>query len=150
METHRKQERKWTSMSGPSLKKQDAHSSIHEAALNEAKELRELYRRCLEEGDKEKALHVAEITIEHWESRTLAHAESEENGLYKEMAKENPELNELVIQLTRDHDLMRRVVEDMKKVLLNREPNEQFIRLIDGLIIVDELHNEDEMNKLLA
>ncbi|WP_066287733.1 hemerythrin domain-containing protein [Bacillus sp. FJAT-29937] len=137
-------------MSGPSLKKQDAHSSIHEAALNEAKELRELYRRCLEEGDKEKALHVAEITIEHWESRTLAHAESEENGLYKEMAKENPELNELVIQLTRDHDLMRRVVEDMKKVLLNREPNEQFIRLIDGLIIVDELHNEDEMNKLLA
>lgn len=137
-------------MSGPSLKKQDAHSSIHEAALNEAKELRELYRRCLEEGDKEKALHVAEITIEHWESRTLAHAESEENGLYKEMAKENPELNELVIQLTRDHDLMRRVVEDMKKALLNREPNEQFIRLIDGLIIVDELHNEDEMNKLLA
>lgn len=137
-------------MSGPSLKKQDAHSSIHEAALNEAMELRELYRRCLKEGDNHKALHVAEITIEHWESRTLAHAESEENGLYKEMAQENPQLQDLVLQLTRDHDLMRRMVEDMKEKLKKHEPDEHFIRLMDGLIIVDQIHNDDEMNKLLA
>lgn len=137
-------------MSGPSLKKQDAHSSIHEAALNEAKELASLFHRCLEENDKEKALHIAEIIIEHWESRTLAHAQSEEEGLYKEMKEEHPELNDLVVQLTRDHDIMRRIVEQMKRMLENQEADKRFLKLLDGLIIVDLIHNEDEMNKLLG
>lgn len=137
-------------MSGPSLKKTDAHSSIHEAALNEARDLRELYRQCLEKEEKEKGLHVAEVIIEHWETRTLAHAESEETGLYKEMVEENPNLQETVIQLTRDHDLMRNVVEQMKELLAKKQVDEEFMRLLDGMIVIDEIHNEDEMNKLLA
>lgn len=136
-------------MSGPSLKKPDAHSSIHEAALNEAKELRDIFQRCLEDGQKEKALQVAEIIIEHWETRTLKHAESEEEGLYKEMVMENPELKDLVIQLTRDHDIMRRIVQQMKEMLQKKEVSEEFTSLMDGVILVDLIHNEDEMNKLL-
>lgn len=137
-------------MSGPSLKKVDAHSSIHEAALNEARELRELYRHCLVKDKKDKALQVAEITIEHWETRTLKHAESEEEGMYKEMVDENPELHEVVIELTRDHNLMRNVVEQMKEFLGKKKVGEEFISFIDALIIIDEIHNEDEMNKLLG
>lgn len=137
-------------MSGPSLRKQDAHSSIHESALNEAKELRSLLKKCLNEGHKEKALQVAEVTIEHWESRTLQHAKSEEEGLYKELVEENPSLQHLVIELTRDHDIMRKVVEQMKNLLINDEADERMISLLDSLIIVDSIHNEDEMNKLLA
>ncbi|MFS0862904.1 hemerythrin domain-containing protein [Fredinandcohnia sp. 179-A 10B2 NHS] len=137
-------------MSGPSLKKQDAHSSIHEAALNEAKELRNLFRKCLEEGDKEKALQVAEIAIDHWESRTLKHADSEESGLYKEMVEEDPSREKIVNQLTRDHDLMRRIVATMKKSLETQEADYRMIPLLDSLIIIDEIHNDDEMNKLLA
>lgn len=136
-------------MSGPSLKKVDAHSSIHEAALNEAKALRGIFQKCLEEGEMEKALQVAEITIEHWEARTLKHAESEEEGLYKELAEENPGLKHLVIQLTRDHDLMRIIVEQMNELLTKNEMDERMISLLDALIIVDSIHNEDEMNKLL-
>ncbi len=135
-------------MSGPSLNKQDAHSSIHEAALNEARDLRDLFRNCIEK-DKEKALQVAEITIEHWELRTLQHAEAEEKGLYKDLVEENPALSDTVIQLTRDHDLMRRVVGKMKEMLLSDEANEQMLKLIDSLIIIDEIHNEDEMTKIL-
>lgn len=137
-------------MSGPSLKKIDAHSSIHEAALTEARELRELYRHCVAKDKKEKALQVAEITIEHWETRTLKHAESEEEGMYKEMVEENPELQEAVIQLTRDHDLMRNVVGQMKTFLAKKKVSEEFISFMDALIIIDEIHNEDEMNKLLG
>ncbi|MED3553725.1 hemerythrin domain-containing protein [Cytobacillus praedii] len=136
-------------MSGPSLKKQDAHSLIHEAALNEAKELRDIFQRCLEDGQKEKALQVAEVIIEHWETRTLKHAESEEEGLYKEMVLENPQLKDLVVQLTRDHDIMRRIVQQMKEMLQKQEVDEEFTTLMDGVIIVDLIHNEDEMNKLL-
>jgi hypothetical protein len=135
-------------LSGPSLSKQDAHSSIHEAALNEARDLRELFHNCIEK-DKEKALQVAEITIEHWELRTLQHAEAEEKGLYKDLVEENPDLSDTVIQLTRDHDLMRRVVGKMKEMLLSDEANEQMLKLIDSLIIIDEIHNEDEITKLL-
>ncbi len=137
-------------MSGPSLKKRDAHSSIHEAALNEAKELRDLFQKCLEEGVKERAVQVAEIVIEHWESRTLKHAESEEDGLYREIVEENPKLSQLVIQLTRDHDLMRRMVAEMKNLLIKNEIDERMISLLDSLLVVDSIHNEDEMNKLLT
>ena len=137
-------------MSGPSLKKRDAHSSIHEAALNEAKELRDLFQKCLEEGVKERAVQVAEIVIEHWESRTLKHAEAEEEGLYREIVEENPNLRQLVIQLTRDHDLMRRMVAEMKDLLNKNEMDERMISLLDSLLVVDSLHNEDEMNKLLT
>ncbi|MBW3496757.1 hypothetical protein I6L50_33420 (plasmid) [Bacillus sp. FDAARGOS_1420] len=137
-------------MSGPSLKKRDAHSSIHEAALNEARELREFFCKYLHKNQKEKAVQIAEIIIEHWESRTLKHAESEEEGLYKEIVKENQEMEKTVIQLTRDHDLMRRIVEGMKERLQTKEPDERIIMLIDSLIIIDEIHNEDEMNNLLS
>lgn len=137
-------------MSGPSLKKQESHSSIHEAALNEAKELKDLFRKCLEDGERERALQVAGIAIEHWETRTLKHAEAEEDGLYKEMVEENPELEQLIIQLTRDHDLMRRIVETMKESLQTQKADYRMITLLESLIIIDEIHNEDEMNKLLA
>lgn len=137
-------------MSGPSLKKQESHSSIHEAALNEAKELKDLFRKCLEDGERGRALQVAGIAIEHWETRTLKHAEAEEDGLYKEMVEENPELEKLIIQLTRDHDLMRRIVETMKESLQTQKADYRMITLLESLIIIDEIHNEDEMNKLLA
>ncbi|MGH1287831.1 hypothetical protein [Bacillus toyonensis] len=137
-------------MSGPSLKKREAHSSIHEAALNEARELREIFHKSLHKNQKEKAVQIAEIIIEHWESRTLKHAESEEEGLYKEIVKENQEMEKTVIQLTRDHDLMRRIVDGMKERLQTKEPDERIIMLIDSLIIIDEIHNEDEMNNLLS
>lgn len=137
-------------MSGPSLKKQDSHSSIHEAALNEAKELRQLFRKCIESGDVEKTLQVAAVVIEHWESRTLQHAAAEEEGLYKDMVKENPQLERVVHELTRDHDLMRRIVSNMKERLHAEDVDNRMLSLLDSLIIIDEIHNEDEMNRLLT
>ncbi|WHY83869.1 hemerythrin domain-containing protein [Neobacillus novalis] len=137
-------------MSGPSLRKPDAHSSIHEAALNEALELRNLFQKCLDDGEIEKALQVIEVTIEHWETRTLKHAEAEEEGLYKDIVKENPGLKSTVIQLTRDHDLMRRIVENMKVMLQTQEPDKRMISMLDSLVLIDEIHNEDEMNNLLG
>ncbi|NHC41754.1 hemerythrin domain-containing protein [Bacillus sp. MM2020_1] len=136
-------------MSGPSLRKRDAHSSIHEAALNEALELRELFQRCLEDNETEKALQVIEVAIEHWESRTLKHAEAEEEGLYKDIVDENPDMISTVIQLTRDHDLMRRIVETLKNRLQSQKPDQQMVTLLDSLVIIDKIHNADEMNKLL-
>jgi len=70
--------------------------------------------------------------------------------LYKEIIEQNPKLEKLVNQLTRDHDLMRRIVATMKKSLETQEADYRMIPLLDSLIIIDEIHNDDEMNKLLA
>jgi hypothetical protein len=136
-------------LSGPSLRKRDAHSSIHEAALNEALELRGIFQKCLEDGETEKAIQVIDVAIEHWESRTLQHADAEEEGLYKDIVDENPDMLSTVIQLTRDHDLMRRIVKILNNRLQSHPPDQQMITLLDSLVIIDEIHNEDEMNKLL-
>lgn len=136
-------------MSGPSLHKQDAHELIHEAALEEARELRDLYQRCLEEKAGEKALKVAEVIIEHWESRTLQHAHAEEEGLYKDILKNQPEMKEKVVQLTRDHDLMRKSVQQLKQYLQEEKMGDRFLSVVDALIIIDEFHNEDEVHELL-
>ncbi|MFB6466871.1 hemerythrin domain-containing protein [Cytobacillus sp. Hz8] len=137
-------------MSGPSLKKQDAHTSIHEAALNEAKDLNQLFKTCLEKDEMDRAMQVAEIILEHWESRTLKHAEAEEEGLYQEMVSEKPKLEKTVHQLTRDHDLMRRIVSQVKESFEKKKADYEVLSLMEALIIIDEIHNEDEMNKLLA
>lgn len=59
-------------------------------------------------------------------------------------------MEKTVIQLTRDHDLMRRIVEEMKERLQAKELDDRMIMLIDSLIVIDEIHNEDEMNNLLS
>ncbi|MGI2275184.1 hypothetical protein ACQ23P_13185, partial [Staphylococcus cohnii] len=75
-------------MAGPSLRKADSHNSIHEASLSEARELTEILSKVI--NQKHKALEVAYVLLEHWEARVLAHADVEEEGLYPELAGDNP------------------------------------------------------------
>lgn len=131
-------------MSGPALKHWDSHSSIHEAALGEAIELTELLRRCRGKQDLEKALEVAYIAVEHWETRTLCHADEEEEGLYLEFVEQHPEVKEFVTALTRDHKLMRYLVDEIKQILHDHGNFDEVIRRFDAIILIDLLHNKDE------
>ena len=131
-------------MSGPALKQWDSHSAIHEAALGEAEELTELLRHCIDKEELEKALEVTYITVEHWETRTLCHAESEEEGLYIEIAEKKPELKGTIVALTRDHTLMRYLIEDIKQILSKRGAFPEILKRFDALLLIDRLHNGDE------
>lgn len=131
-------------MSGPALRKLDSHSSIHGAALQEAMELNNIMENLLKEKDQDRALEVAFIAIEHWETRTLAHAESEESGLYQEIAKERPEHRETIIKLKRDHDLLRLLVKSIKGELNQGKISEEVLQKFHALILVDEMHNQEE------
>ncbi|GIP55175.1 hypothetical protein J42TS3_42100 [Paenibacillus vini] len=135
-------------MSGPALRKVDSHSSIHEAALEEARELTELFGRALELGERERALELAYITVEHWETRTLQHALSEEEGLYIEALNMKPELQPVIIALTRDHDLLREIVQEVKIMLAGGEVSREILYRFQSLIVLDQLHNRDEMEML--
>ncbi|GJM72478.1 hypothetical protein HMSSN036_46940 [Paenibacillus macerans] len=131
-------------MSGPSLRRADSHGLIHEAALEEAGELAELLERSLLRGERDKALDIAWIAVEHWESRTLQHAQSEEEGLYLEAVELKPQLRDVIIALTRDHNLMRELVAEIKARLERGEMDEQVLQRFQALILIDQIHNRDE------
>ncbi|KAF6568214.1 MULTISPECIES: hypothetical protein [Paenibacillus] len=135
-------------MSGPALRHVDSHSMIHEAALGEARELTELLDRSIKKGELDKAEEIAYITVEHWEGRTLQHAASEEEGLYVEAVGIKSELKNVIISLTRDHQLMREIVAEIKELLAQSKVGGELLARFQALIIVDELHNRDEMNML--
>lgn len=131
-------------MSGPGLKHVDSHSSIHEAALNEAIELNEIITKLFEVNEFDKALEVAYVAVEHWEARTLKHAEEEEKGLYKELVDTSPDLKEDIIRLTRDHDLLRILVNEIKELLKKEGINEMVLQKLYSLVHVDLIHNATE------
>ncbi|MUK88009.1 hypothetical protein GMD78_06300 [Ornithinibacillus sp. L9] len=131
-------------VSGPGLKQVDSHAAIHEAALSEARELNDILTQLLKDEQKEKALEIAYITVEHWETRTLRHAEAEENGLYKDLVEESPELENDVIALTRDHNTMRYFVKKIKETLENEGINDEVLQQFHALVHVDMFHNLEE------
>ncbi|MFD1360503.1 hemerythrin domain-containing protein [Lentibacillus salinarum] len=135
-------------MSGPALKDVDSHTAIHEAALNEAIELTTMLDNLYRDNQQEKALELAYVLVEQWETRTLAHADSEEEGLYKDLVEENPEINDDIVALTRDHDLLRLIVKAIKQELAENRMNDGVIQRFQSLIIVDKLHNVKEMDVL--
>lgn len=136
-------------MSGPSLEKLDAHRSIHDAAFFEAKELTELLVKLHSEGKKAACLEVAKALIESWEQRTLAHADSEEEGFYQKNVKKKGELTEVITMLKRDHHILRTIVRDVKKHLESQEVNSLIINHFQALLIVVQIHSREEEKYLL-
>jgi len=132
------------SMSGPALKQADSHSSIHEAAIGEAQQLTALLRNCMAKEAFEEAYETACIALEHWETRTLAHAEAEEEGLYREIAELRSDWREIVIGLTRDHELMRQLAAEIRQTLAEEAVDDGVVRRFEAMILIDLLHNREE------
>src|SRR5699024_4856346 len=124
-------------MAGPSLRKADSHNSIHEASLSEARELTEILSKVI--NQKHKALEVAYVLLEHWEARVLAHADVEEEGLYPELAGDNPSQIKIMHRLQRDHDLLRKLAKQIKLALKNEEMNHEVLVKFYTMIEVDDL-----------
>ncbi|QHS21445.1 hypothetical protein GWK91_00045 [Virgibacillus sp. MSP4-1] len=131
-------------MSGQALKHVDSHSAIHEAALNEARELNDIMSKLLRSNQKDKAMEVALVAVEHWETRTLRHADAEEEGLYKELVEESPELRDDILSLTRDHDMMRFLVKEVKEMLEKDGFIKEVLEKFHTLVHIDAFHNIEE------
>ncbi|WP_027417347.1 hypothetical protein [Aneurinibacillus terranovensis] len=137
-------------MSGPALRQLEAHRSIHQAANGEAEELLSIVQRLHHDGIRDRALETAHVLIEHWETRTLRHAESEEEGFYLEKGKKNPHLLETITKLTRDHDLMRLLVNESKDILQKDGVNKEVIVRFEALLLLVEIHSREEEKYLLS
>lgn len=135
-------------MSGPGLEHVDSHSAIHEAALNDAIELNDVLEALLKNKEFEKGLRVAYVAVEHWEARILQHATSEEEGLYKDVLEKSPELKNNIVSLTRDHDILRIIIREIKELLDKEGFSNKILQRFHSLVIVDEIHNKEEMKIL--
>lgn len=136
-------------MSGPSLHKLTAHRSIHNGALSEARDILEVLEQVYREGKREHATLAARTLIEHWETRTIAHADSEEDGFYQKKLEENPELEELITMLKRDHQLFRTIISDIKEMIDDHGVTNEAIDRFKTISVLVQIHNRDEETHLL-
>jgi len=130
-------------MSGPSLRQLDAHRSIHDGAFIEAKHLTDLLEKLYEEKKNDALQEVADALVEHWEMRIIAHAQSEEEGFYKEKLEGEPQLVETIAMLKRDHDLLRMLVAEIKQ-RMQTEINRDVLDRFRALLFINEIHSREE------
>ncbi|MBD7984215.1 hemerythrin domain-containing protein [Sporosarcina sp. Sa2YVA2] len=136
-------------MSGPALKQLQAHRAIHEGGLSGAIGKTELMIEFLQEGDMKSADRAADELVDYWKSRVISHADAEEEGLYLEIKKENPELETAITQLTRDHDLIRIIVQDIEDLRETEKISPTVLQKFYALLVVNEIHSRDEERLLL-
>ncbi len=135
-------------MAGPSLRQLHAHRSIHEGAYVEARDGLELLEKLRRFGRGEQAREAANLLVEHWETRTLAHAQAEEEGFYQEQAAQKPELAETVTMLRRDHALMRILVDEIKQILPAEGVTEAVVDRFKALMLIVSIHSREEESLL--
>lgn len=136
-------------MSGPALRQLQAHRAIHEGGLSGAISKTELLIEYLQQGDMKLADRAADELIDYWKSRVISHADAEEEGFYKDIRTENPELEEAIIQLTRDHDLIRIIVKDIEELRKTEKISPSVLQKFYALLVVNEIHSRDEERLLL-
>lgn len=135
-------------MTGPSLRKKNAHHSIHDGIYSEARDLTSLLKKMVNENETEHLSEISDALVEHWEKRTLAHADSEEEGFFVEKLQDHPELEEIIIKLKRDHQLMHLVLDQIKETLAGEGVTDTAIRGFDTLLVLFQIHNTEEEKHL--
>ncbi|MFK9092905.1 hemerythrin domain-containing protein [Bacillus salipaludis] len=135
-------------MSGPSLRKKHVHHSIHDGIFTEARDLTNVLKEQVREKKTENRNEVCDALIEHWETRTLAHAQSEEEGFFVEKLKEQPDLQHTIIKLKRDHQILELIVRSIKEKKEDKGVTEEILPYFDALLVVFELHNHEEETSL--
>lgn len=137
-------------MSGPALKKLNSHHSIHEGVLSEAREATNLLSKLIEENkEKKHILEVCDALIEHWETRVLAHAKAEEEGLFPESIEKNEASIETITMLKRDHQLLNFLIEEIKEEFANKHVNEYIMNRFNALLCILSIHNREEEKHIL-
>ncbi|MCP3743866.1 hypothetical protein [Paenibacillus sp. A3M_27_13] len=131
-------------MGGPSLRQLHAHHAIHQGGLTGALDKTREVEELLEAKEFKVARQAADHLIEYWETRILSHADAEEEGFYQEKVEKKPELQEAVVKLTRDHDLLRIIVKELKAWILEEGLTPEVLQQFHALLVVNAIHSREE------
>jgi len=133
---------------GPSLRQPHAHHAIHEGGVVGAVNRTEDVLTALKHGELEQANMLLDDLLDYWETRIIAHADSEESGFYQEFVDRDSSMQETITKLIRDHDLMRMIVADIHQLRKEEGINEDVVRKVQALIVVNEIHSREEEREL--
>ncbi|MGM8216450.1 hemerythrin domain-containing protein [Bacillaceae bacterium W0354] len=136
-------------MSGPALHKANHHRQIHEGSLTEGRDLMDVLMIVYKEGHEKHSLIAAKELLDHWESRTIAHADSEDDGLFEDLKKDKPELSDKIAMMKRDHQLLRRLIKDIKQLIDEHGVDDRVIDRFKAFYILMQIHGKDEIEFLL-
>src|SRR5690625_5631881 len=100
--------------SGPALRQLASHRAIHDAAHFQAKELTEITKKLFTEGRSEDCIKTANILIEHWEEKIIAHADAEDEGLNEDLLEEGNIYKKNIYMLMQVIYLFRNIVTYIK------------------------------------
>ncbi|WP_308530456.1 hemerythrin domain-containing protein [uncultured Paenibacillus sp.] len=109
-------------------------------ARSKTEEVESLYAS----GNLELADQATAELLEYWESRILSHADAEEDGFYQEVVEKNPMLQETVLQLKRDHDLMRIVVKNIHHMRETSGFSKDILHKLYALLEINVVHSQEE------
>lgn len=135
--------------SGPSLRQLHAHHAIHQGGLTGAITKTQEMEDLLRAKEFDVARQAADHLVEYWETRVISHADAEEEGFYMEMLEQDPSLEDAVAKLTRDHDLLRIIAADIKKMLKEEGLTYEVMQQFHALLVVNAIHSRDEERLLL-
>ena len=63
--------------------------------------------------------------------------------------QEKPQLKDKVIGLTRDHDLLRILIKQIKNLVRKVGVNDAVLNRFEAMLLVNEIHSRDEEEYLL-
>lgn len=129
---------------GPSLRQLHAHHAIHEGGIAGAIQKTEIYQQLFLREEMEVAGEALEELLDYWETRIISHADAEEDGFYQEVVERQPDLQDAVKKLIRDHDLLRIIVADIREMIKVEGLVPEIMKKLEALIVVNEIHSRDE------
>ena len=134
-------------MSGPALLQHDSHQAIHEAAYEEAKALTEL----LQSLDSEQFLQhqkVIDLLLEHWNTRVLAHAKEEEEGLYLTWEATSFLDSSTLQQFVQEHQQMRDTIQSIVAMQEEGTTLQPILMQFLALLAMSQQHSSHEEREL--
>jgi len=120
---------------------------IHDAAIGDIVAITEEIMEKMDIGAGEARGLVGMLT-DLWRSRVLSHAEEEENGLYEEIKRVEPESACQIERVKRDHEILRIMIEQIEAVNSSTGNIGEILGINSAMLKILELHDRDE-EKLL-
>src|SRR5699024_2483270 len=94
-------------------------------------------------GEAKDALQTARMLLKHWEEKIIAHADTEDEGLYPDLLQKDETDKKGIHMMMHDHDLFRQIAASIKETLdqdnkVTQEMNNKFT----STIIINKLHHK--------
>jgi hypothetical protein len=126
-----------------SLRDPHAHRAIHAAAAADLEAAMAALRRAVA-GRDDAARDAAQLVLDLWRERVLAHAEAEEQDLYPALLTAAP-ARDGATRLLRDHDLLRAWHGEAASALEGAgSPDRTVLARLEAMLVLVDRHRDDE------